>query len=316
MSDNRIGIERPLWVLVCFAAAAFLSGIGLLEARWRVSLEMPTHRGAYFIQNACGRCKAAERLVHAYAAEHLDREIVRFDMKRLESIEQRHQYDEAFGAPDIHRFEVPALFVDGDAYIGVDAIRDFVQGKGKAARSPVQRMADRYGPSVLQLLLVATLVAVAVSGASGERRARFALPAVRVFLGCVLIVSTLSKGTHIAEAAQSIAEQWPLVAGAALPLVVALAATEASVGLAFIVGKPAALVARASVMLFGAFLLYALAARMFHVSGDCGCFPWQEPLGWNTVARNTGFLLLSWSLIVTPRSRAISREAAGPCPST
>lgn len=67
--------------------------------------------------------------------------------------------------------------------------------------------------------------------------------------------------------------------------------------------------------LFGFFLVYALAAQALRISGDCGCFPWRESLGWSTVARNIGFVVLSWSLVAMPAARVAPQADALRCTS-
>ncbi|MFB3881860.1 MAG: hypothetical protein ACE149_11390 [Armatimonadota bacterium] len=144
--------------------------------------------------------------MRAFAAQHPSVRLERYDMRWLDSIEARRQYDAAFGVPEAHRFEVPTLFVDGEVYIGVEAIRDFVEGKGKPVRTPLQRAADRYGPTVLRWLLAAGLIGLALSSATGGRGHRSLSAAVRLFLGSVLMVSAVSKGIQLEATARSFGE--------------------------------------------------------------------------------------------------------------
>ncbi len=277
----------------------------------------PYGQPAYFHETGCDKCKAAEKWLSRFYEGNPDRRIVRFDMKRLDSIERRREYDEAYAVPDSKCLRVPALFAGGEAYIGVDAIRDFVEGRGRSRRSPLQRAADHYGPTALRWLLVASLLAVAAGAATNSRRWHGAIGnAVRVVLASVLFVSAVSKAADPSGTAKTIAEQWPFVGAVAAPVVVSLAVAEATVGLALLVGRPRVLARWAPLGIFAVFLLYAVASRLFHVSGDCGCFPWREDLGWSTVARNLGFVVLSWSVVAIPVPPAVAPIGEAPCTST
>jgi hypothetical protein len=57
----------------------------------------------------------------------------------------------------------------------------------------------------------------------------------------------------------------------------------------------------AAVAIYAAFFGYSIAALVLSVSGDCGCFPWPESLGWGMVARNAGFVILSYLLLESNR---------------
>ncbi len=311
MTGREARFENLVWVFFCVATAVAIHTTNLNRPRLTVNLPAAANITTYFHQSNCAKCAAAEKWVRAFSRRNPGTEIARFDMRWLDAIEKRREYDDTYSVPESHRLEVPALFAEGEAYIGVEAIRDFVEGKSKSKSSSLQRAADRYGPTVLRWLLATALIAVSFCAISTRGRNPI-ITAVRIFLGCVLLVSAASKGIRLETTFQSFGEQWPQLASSITsPLIIMLIAIEGFIGLALLLGRASsrlagkiwALASRGSLALFASFLLYSVAAILFRITGDCGCFSWRENLGWNTFVRNLGFVVLSWSLLVLPSGK-------------
>ena len=252
----------------------------------------------FFYQGECERCEKAKPVVEAYARRHSELPLERVDIGWLEGLERRQAYDAAYRVPEARQLEVPAMFVGEQAYVGVEAFEKLARGEG-AVLSWREQFLGRYGPIVLRVALLAALLATAAVAALGASGAGISL-AVRLFLGGLLALSGGSKLLRFTAAAAALAEQWRLPHGVAVTLLASTLAAELLVAGLLLRPHPPRWGRAAAVVLFGGFLTYTVIARVFSISGDCGCFPWREALGWSTIARNLGFATLSLALLRLP----------------
>ena len=98
--------------------------------------------------------------------------------------------------------------------------------------------------------------------------------------------------------------QWPLpdsVRPLVPPVLCLVTAAEGGIALLLIAGLPRTLAVWSAFAVYAMFLGYAVLARFLAVAGDCGCFPWPEAIGWSTVGRNFGFVVLCYMLIAAER---------------
>lgn len=58
-------------------------------------------------------------------------------------------------------------------------------------------------------------------------------------------------------------------------------------------------------LLFTGFSALAIVLLVNSYSGSCGCFPWQDRLGWWTVVRDTALLAATLTIMIKYRSLAL-----------
>jgi hypothetical protein len=260
----------------------------------------------YFYDARCENCAQAEVLIRAYAARHPEVPLRAYDMDEQHSQELRRAYDASYGVPRWKQQGVPAAFVQDDARLGLADIEGLLAGAPPrdstlSSGGWLQTAAERYAPIALRsLLVIALLTAAILAGAErASLRARFRV-AVRLFLAAVLLVAALWKATHVTEVADLLRDTWdlgPSLFAAAWLGTWAVIAAEGTVAALLVVGRPRRVFPCATLLMYATFLGYSLLARVLSLSGDCGCFPWPESLGWAMIARNAGFLMLSYLLL-------------------
>jgi hypothetical protein len=297
MDDCHHGaILRAVRVCLLLLGAGFALASNLAFRAASGTGAVRRHQISYFYQSGCPECAKVTALVEQYGRRHAELGLKRVDMKWLANVELRLAYDDAYRVPEARRLEAPALFVENHAYIGVDAIRLTAKQDQTEADNGNrwQDAADRYGPGVLRALLALALFGAAISCWTGAALRAGIGRGIQLFLGSVLLVAAASKIIHIGQVAEMVSAQWHVTTLSASGLTGTAAAAELLVGIVLLAGRPRALVAKAPPILFSGFLLYTLATQFLSVSGDCGCFPWRENLGWATVVRNLGFAALAF----------------------
>ncbi len=291
--------------VLSLVAATAIAATAILRAAKPAPGAVRRAQITFFYQDKCDRCEKAKPVVEAYARRHSELPLERVDSGWLEGLERRQAYDAAYRVPEARQLEVPAMFVGEQAYVGVEAFAKLAKGEG-AALSRREQFLGRYGPLALRVALLAALLATAAVAALGTSGAGISV-AVRLLLGGLLVLSAGSKLLRFTAGAAALAEQWRLPHDVAVALLASALAAELLVAGLLLRPRTPRWGLAASVVLFGGFLAYTVIARAFSISGDCGCFPWREALGWSAIARNLGFATLSLALLGSGRAGAMER---------
>ena len=249
----------------------------------------------YFYHSDCAKCAKVKPLLGMFERSHPDKQLLAVNMKWSQSLGTRQVYDKFFKVPESKQLEIPAIFYGKQFYIGVKAIQELVDGRSprKNVIGALSEFLTSSGALILRLLLVLMLLLAAAQMCFVQTPLRERFPnLVRYFLAVVLLLSSSHKFFNFADAAQQLHKQWEISVVLSSVLITAGAATELLVVGSLVLGKPYKLMAPAALVLFSGFLVYTLTAHFLAISGDCGCFPWEEQLGWSTTARNIGFVVL------------------------
>jgi len=307
---------RHAWfpTVLGLAAAIVVAATGLFVTRPRVGAEdlarVRRDQVTYFYNEWCRKCAEAGPLVLDYARGRPDLPFRQYDLSDSADLPFRHAYDYVYGVPEAKRLGVPAVFVGEHAYLGLADVHRLLADLPPGAAAPeaskrIAALLERHAPNVLRgLLVIALLGAVLVIHTAGSTtRARLRL-FIRLLLAAVLLLAAASKASHINEVIELVQGQWPLpdsLRPLVPPILCLVTAAEGGIALLLIVGRPQALTMWSAFAVYAAFLLYTIVARFFSIAGDCGCFPWPEAIGWSTVGRNFGFVVLCYMLIAARR---------------
>jgi thiol-disulfide isomerase/thioredoxin len=279
---------------------------------------------SYFYHPKCPKCAKAKPLVEGYASQHRDLPLREYNIGEQKVVELRRAYDAAYNVPRWKQLGIPAVFLQDRAYLGLGDVERLAAGApprplSKAPPSRLQLLGESYAPPALRALIVLALLtaAVVLRLRNAAALARLGL-AISLFLAAVLIAAGAWKAMHAGDVADLLRETWGLDSWPFVGIwlgVWAVIGAEAVVALLLLSGRPRGLAPWAVLAIYGVFLLYSVLAHVLAVSGDCGCFPWAEYLGWSTIGRNAGFVMLAYVLLDSARrSRLGTRRSPSSSP--
>lgn len=307
---------RHSWFLTALglAAAVAVAATGLVVTRPRVGAEdlvrVRRDQMTYFYSEWCRKCAEAGPLALDHARGRPELPFRQYDLSDSADLPLRHAYDYVYGVPEAKRLGVPAVLVGEHAYLGLADVHRSLADLPPGAAAPeaskrIVSLLERHAPNVLRGLLVIALLAaaLAIHAAGLATHARLRL-FIRLLLAAVLLLAAASKASHNNEVVELVQSQWPLpdsLRPFVPPIFCLVTAAEGGIGVLFIAGRPRALAEWSAFAVYAAFLLYAVFARFLSIAGDCGCFHWPEVIGWSTVGRKFGFVVLCYMLIPARR---------------
>jgi uncharacterized membrane protein YphA (DoxX/SURF4 family) len=273
---------------------------------YRTSPRPGQKRPILFYSPDCHECQEAKPLLGALLRKQGWSDPVRVDSRVVDNDSVRLRFDDFYRVPARLQGSVPALFHGSGYVIGIGQIRAALKN-GVAPRGVIHAGATGFlWARWFDYLLTGTslLVLAGLLGSSGS----LAGIAGVVLLGSVFLLSGISKAADPAAFVHQV-RQMPAIPSFAIRLawLVGIAEIALAAGLLHPRLRQSAMWACAAMLAVFSGLVLVLILSDY--AGSCGCFPWQDRVGWWTLARDIGLLGMCGGLMCLRGTAAQSLDS-------
>lgn len=246
-------------------------------------------RTVIFHSPDCEECKSAKPYLSKLVAKYKLREPLYIDSRIIDNDIIRIRFDDAFDVKDSLQGHVPAVFCPDGYLIGAEQIKTGISKGFERTLTSINANASGFPWARWFDCLLAGISFIIVSRLFVYSNFQPIVSYGLVPLGITFLVSGTSKIAHPSEFIHQI-EAMRVIPSIASNTAFIIGAIELLLCLMLTIPK-----LRGLGLLFCAAVLAGLSALVIGLmitgySGGCGCFPWQDRLGWWTLLRDIGLL--------------------------